>query len=111
MTDPQYLYRYATYADVVLLEKYRVRKITRCGYWIDRHPDDYQFGKKRFVLKDSFKKFACATLDDAKVSFYARQKRRLAILNRQIEDVTAAVEAMKAGRVSDYNSSRYLELY
>lgn len=95
------LYRYENHADVVLLEKYRVTKRTPCGAWI------YVYGKPKFVLNDTRKRFAFPTEDEAKVSFFARKRRQLEFLQSQIQAVELAVEALKEGRIADYRASYF----
>lgn len=102
MTD--HLYRYVNHQDVVEFERHAIIKRTPKGWWIQ---DPYDPTKKRFVLEGTFKKFAAKDEAEAKVSFFARKRRQLAILKRQVEDIEAAVEALKAGRVGDYSASSY----
>lgn len=72
--DADVLYRYENHGDVVILEQYPVVKRTPCGAWINVR------SKRRFILAGTFKKFACATEEDARVSFFARKARQLKIL-------------------------------
>jgi hypothetical protein len=62
--------------------EYRVIKHTPKGVWL-RQP--YCMGEK-FVLKDARKRFAHPTKREALISYIARQKRRILILNSQIRD-------------------------
>lgn len=62
--------------------EYRVIKHTPKGVWLLK---PYCAGK-RFVLKDAKKRFAHPTKREALVSYIARQKRRILILNSQIKD-------------------------
>lgn len=64
------------------LRKYKVLKTTRCGVWLD-----LGFGGKRFVLTNARKKFACATLEEAKESFRARKERQIGILQTRINQI------------------------
>lgn len=101
-TDQEVMYRYENHADVVLLERYPVTKRTPQGAWID------VYGKPRFVLSNTFKKFAAATEEEeAKVSFFARKARQLKILRAQIQAVEGAVEALTEGRLRDYGGSAF----
>lgn len=102
MTD--YLYRYVNHQDVVELERHAIIRRTPKGWWIQ---DPHDPTRKRFVLEGTFKKFAAATEAEAKVSFFRRKSRQLAILKRQVEDVEAAVLSLKLGRIGDYKSSSW----
>lgn len=96
-------YRYENRLDVVLLEEYPIVKRTPCGAWIN------VYGKQRFVLeKDSLncqtrKRFAYATVEEARVSFFARKRRQLLILRAQLESVEGAIKALEEGRIADYS--------
>ena len=100
-TDPEVFYRFENHADVVLLEKYTVTRRTPCGAWLD------VYSKPKFVLNDSHKRFAWPTEEEAKVSFFARKKRQLALLRSQAQAVEGAVEALKEGRIADYSGSAF----
>lgn len=102
MMSADVLYRYEDHGDVVLLEQYPVVKRTPCGAWIE------VYSKRRFVLTGTFKKFACATEEDARASFFARKARQLKILRARIDAVTDAVQALKENRVADYGGSRFV---
>lgn len=59
-------------------------KRTRHGVWL------WVWGAKRFVLTDARKKFACATKEEALISFQARKKRQIHILEHQLEKARRA---------------------
>jgi hypothetical protein len=79
-------YGYTTYLKV-LLREYEVIKETPKGIWIE----DLHVNKKsvlvgqRFVNLNSHKKFACLTKEDASLSFIARKKRQVKILENQLK--------------------------
>ena len=97
----QVLYRYVNHADVVLLEKYPVIRTTLHGNWIS------VYDKKKFVLSNSRKRFACPTEGEAKISFEFRKARQLGILRAQIEGIEGALLAIKEGRLADYHGSMF----
>lgn len=66
--------------------RYRVIKHTPKGVWLD------VYGGKRFVLDSSVKRFACPTIDEALVSFYARKEKQIAICQWRIEDAKQAIK-------------------
>jgi hypothetical protein len=109
---PDELYRYETNNDVVLLEKFKIIKHTKCGFWIPRNNYTWQIdGKKRFVLASGTKRYAYPTEQEARESFFQRKKRHIAILRARLEDIEAAVQALKENRIADYSSTRYVEFY
>lgn len=48
-------------------------------------------GRPRFVLRDSRKRYACPTVEEAHESFLARKRRHLRILRAQVESVEEAI--------------------
>ena len=65
----------------VQIHSFRVVKVTACGVWLDA------FGARRFVLRDSRKRFACPTKKEALDSFRARKTAQLRILRKRIRHV------------------------
>lgn len=59
------------------LWQFPVRKATPKGVWLD-NVGAGQGG--RFVLRDGHKRFACPTLEEARVSYIARKNRQILIL-------------------------------
>lgn len=100
--NTEVLYRYVNRLDVVMLDQHRVIRRTKCGTWID------VWGKQKFVMDGTRKRFAYPTEPEAKTSFLARKRRQLVLLRSQIEDVEASVLALKEGRINDHGSSRYV---
>ena len=74
-----------TYVNVYLHE-YPIIKTTVKGFWID------MFGRKRFVLSDSRKKFACLTKEDALESFKRRKERQIRLLESQLSHAKTALD-------------------
>lgn len=70
----------------IVLEEFQVIKYTPKGVWL-RLWDN----KNRFVLKGSCKRFACPTLEEAKVSFIARKKRQYTINKHSMEQAQEAI--------------------
>jgi hypothetical protein len=68
----------------------RVRKVTECGVWLDDY--GWRMGEgDRFVLRDARKRYACPTKEEAWVSFIARKRRHLRILQAQAKAVEYAL--------------------
>jgi hypothetical protein len=101
--EPKRLYRYEDVAYVsgsdewdyptsgytlkVELLEYQVIKRTRKGAWIS-----YIYGgRKRFVLFNTRKKFACATKEEALKSFIARKKSQIKILKDKLDRAERAL--------------------
>ena len=67
--------------------KYQVIKHTPKGVWLNDH---YNLCRK-FVLKNARKRFACPTEREALISYIARQKLRVLILENQVKDSQAGL--------------------
>lgn len=71
----------------VIMEEFRLVKETTCGYWIT--PVDYTFSfglleeDKRWVPKKSRKRFAYPTKKEAIISYIARKRSQIRILENQ----------------------------
>lgn len=95
---PEILYRYHNYRTMtgvmVKEHKYKVLKETPCGYWIELYHCswDDKFGRK-WVPKNTRKRFAYPTKEEALTSFIARKKRQIAILEGQLTDARIALAA------------------
>lgn len=72
----------------VELTSYPVAKHTPCGV---------RLSTGRLVLHNSQKKWACATIDEAKTSFIARKNRQIRILSRQLENAKNSKKMAEAG--------------
>jgi hypothetical protein len=77
----------------VTLRRFRVMKHTPKGVWLD-----LTWGKRRFVLNDSRKRFAHPSKEEARDSFLARKGRQVRILEARLE---IAREALKHAEVLD----------
>jgi hypothetical protein len=49
------------------------------------------YGERRFVLRDAYRRFACATLDEAKESFIARKEKQASIYEARARDARKAI--------------------
>lgn len=77
--------RYTNYILMLVKMEFEVIKETPKGYWIDN------YGKKRFVLKESIKRYACLTPEEAFISYQARKRRQLKILRAKVAETEAAL--------------------
>lgn len=87
-----YRYEIVAYEDGprIFLWKFNLVKETPKGYWISMGKNDYK-SKDRWVSKTSKKRYAYPTLEEAKVSFRARTKRRISILEAQVRHCQLAL--------------------
>lgn len=112
MDQPEVFYRYVDVNGTVMLEKHRVIKRTPCGVWLHR---PYTKDEKKFVRLQDFsgdqthKRWACPTVEDAKVSFLKRKSRQLRLLRAQIACVEEAVENMQSGNLAGDNYFQFSE--
>lgn len=75
------------------LRKFGVLKHTKCGVWITV-PEKIENGNpegKRFVRNDTKKKFACASIVEAKESFIARKNMQMGYLRGKIENIKECI--------------------
>ena len=75
----------------VILERHEVMSHTTCGVWIR---DLESAHGKKFINTRAKKQFACATIEAAKISFLARQRRRQQILHAAIQESKQAVKIL-----------------
>lgn len=83
----------------VYLTQYLVLKETRKGVWI--RDSSHRNGRKnyqRFVLRGANKRYACPSLEEAKISFIARKRRQISINRARIRQAEAAIEIIKTGK-------------
>ncbi|MFA5600827.1 MAG: hypothetical protein WDA06_09565 [Phenylobacterium sp.] len=94
------LYRYDTkynsYQIGIACTEYEILKKTPKGAWIEGK------GKRRFILDDACRKWAWPTKKEALISFLARKRKQLHILDKQFyvakqSQSLARVEAMREG--------------
>ena len=89
----EYLYRYTDVYGIenyieLRLDRFEIVKKTQCGAWIKLYG-----GKKKFILNNTYKKWACATPEIALESFRARKKKQVRILKSQLKRAEAALIA------------------
>lgn len=94
MTEPQVYYRYDChhfeYHSQIRAQELVVIRVTPRGVWVS------DYGRKKFVLNDAKKKYACPTKEMALASFIARKERQIDILTAQLERITNALKAAQA---------------
>jgi hypothetical protein len=92
----QFLYRFKDYYAtppeeggrlLVELVAYPVVRATPCGVWVQIP----HTARLKFVNTKARKQFACATVKAARLSFYARKKRQVAILKYQLKRAKQAL--------------------
>ncbi len=71
----------------IQLETYRVTKLTPTGVWLQNID--------RFVSTKTGKRFACPTVEEARISFTARKIRQIAILSTQISHAKQALTLLE----------------
>lgn len=76
----------------IQLYKFNIIKRTPKGVWISLNHN------KRFVLNNSRKHFACATIEEAKKSFLARKKAQLRIYRARIRRAEKAIALAQGGK-------------
>jgi hypothetical protein len=83
-------------------EEWTVAKVTPCGVQLVRHliqgdvgSSDY-WTRRRFVLLNARKRFACPTMEEATESFYARKQCALRYAQRRISRILAEVDAVNS---------------
>lgn len=75
MSDMAYYYRAEAAENHLVCIGYPVLNYTPKGTWIDTG-----LGKKRFVRRESRKKFACSTIAEAVESLQRRRERQITVL-------------------------------
>lgn len=83
----------------VHLETYKVIKETPKGVWLCRNFLGCDLSGMRFVLRDSRKRFACPTKEEAIESFRARKKAQIKIYTARLESAHRALGELERGRV------------
>jgi hypothetical protein len=77
----------------VVCREYRVVRHTPRGVWLEV-PNGSKRGE-RFVLNDSYKRFAYAKKGEAKKSFLLRKTRQLHILKGQLQRAEESINVIK----------------
>jgi hypothetical protein len=83
----------------VELREYPVLRRTPKGVWIDVGPQCFGYAHPRFVLLSARKRFACASIEEARESFRARKRRQASIYEaraRRARQALALLETMEA---------------
>jgi hypothetical protein len=78
----------------VELRQYKIIKKTPQGAWIEYYNkpwEKYTPTNDKFVLLTARKKFACATKEEALVSFRAKKMKQIKILSAQLEKAKKAL--------------------
>ena len=78
----------------VFVDEIRVIKETPCGVWLYIYTG---YNKKKFVLRNANKRYACPTLEEAKTSFIARKQRQIQINKSSIDRAEKAIKAVENG--------------
>lgn len=73
----------------IVTSKFMVLKHTPKGVWLDI------IGGRRWVSRESHKRFACPTLEEARESFRARKARQIRILRKQISNIEHALQLVE----------------
>ena len=88
------LYRVRDSGDFLHLQRYDVVKTTPCGFWI-WFPQE---NRRKFVLSNTRKCFAHATVEAALESFYHRKKSQLKIISHQVEVIKGIVNDIETNK-------------
>ena len=83
MSNPEVYYRYEATGTLLDCVEYKVIKHTQCGVWIELYP-----GKKKFILNNTYKKWAAPTKEAALESYYARKEKQIRILKDRLRLAT-----------------------
>lgn len=76
----------------ITLRKWIVLRYTPKGLWIEY---ETEYGSKKFILAGAHKRFACPTIEEAQISFLARKKKQLGILETRAGDVRDIITKAK----------------
>lgn len=75
---------------------FAAEKHTNKGVWLRRiYGGGFMAGEARFVLTSANRKFACPTIEEAKVSFRARKAKQIKILERRISNARKALQLVE----------------
>lgn len=73
----------------VELDEYKVLRHTPTGVWI--RTKRYERNSEKFICRAWRKRWACPTIEEARISFIARKKIQLSIYQHRIEALHAAI--------------------
>ena len=85
--------------------RYKVVKTTAKGVWLDVGGFNLDKESRKFVLFDSKRQWASPTFEQAKEKFVRRKQKQIAILQREIDDIRRALEAVETFKPHDENHS------
>ena len=95
-------YHYFNQADWVGCEEYKLLKETPKGYWIiptyDAAEDAY---RKRWIPKESLRRFAYPTKAEALYSFKMRKKCQIELLTSQLKFAKIALAKAENGEIEE----------
>lgn len=77
--------------------KYKITSRTKKGVWIFYNFND----KGKFVNLSCKKKFACETIEEARISFIKRKERQRIILSRQLYQVDTSLNLIHQKNFND----------
>jgi len=87
--NTNYVYRYWNYStssgEHLALEELRIVSTTKNGVWVM-----VGFNKKKFINLKAKKQYACLTKEEAYLSYQARKRRQIAILQANLEKAIQA---------------------
>lgn len=86
MTNVEYYHRFENSGSEVRYCQFAVVKKTPAGVWIK------YWGKNKFILDNTQKKFAAKTLDEARLSFRKRKEKQLKIMRAKVREIEQAIE-------------------
>ena len=95
-----YWFRYEVNYGRIYLHHFLVTKIT---------PKGVRLENGRFILLSAHKRFACPTVEEARLSFIARKKRQLEILNSQLRSTNSALKLIQISAPKSPGDSIILE--
>lgn len=73
----------------IYVHRFEVVKTTPKGVQL------WVWGRKRFVLRDARRRYACPTLDEARESFIARKERQIGIYEARAANAQEALDYVK----------------
>lgn len=79
----------------LILEKYTLIKETEKGYWICYGSPIFFHGRGKWIPKESKKRFAYPTKEEALKSYIARTKRRINYLTSDLETARLGLSLAK----------------
>lgn len=103
--SPKVFYRYNGYRGNIGLDRFIPIAKTKCGYWIIPEDKEYLLSMtntekrikelRRWISKDSRKRYAYPTRELALDSYYQRKLHHIAILRSQVENIEHEMKVVK----------------